>query len=96
MTDRAISILQQRRIEASIIKPLMAAFEKELGREKTREVLAQVIMDLARQKGTELHQSAPDDSLESFAAALEPWQRDDSMDIELPYVKLFPHCSTIT
>ncbi|OQY31005.1 MAG: hypothetical protein B6243_09175 [Anaerolineaceae bacterium 4572_5.2] len=83
MSTSSISILQQRRIEANIIKPLVAAFEKELGREKTREVLAQAIMELARQKGAELRQGVSDDSLESFAAVLEPWQRDDSMDMEV-------------
>lgn len=83
MTEQPIGILQQRRIEAGVIKPLVEAFEKELGREKTREILAGVIGELARQKGQELRLIVPDDSMPSFASTWEPWLRDDALEMEM-------------
>jgi hypothetical protein len=83
MTEQPIGILQQRRIEAGVIKPLVEAFEKELGREKTREILAGVIGELARRKGQELRLIVPDDNMPSFASTWEPWLRDDALEMEL-------------
>ncbi len=83
MTEQLIGILQQRRIEAGVIKPLVEAFEKELGREKTREILGGVIRELARQKGQELRLIVPDDSMPSFASTWEPWLRDDALEMEM-------------
>lgn len=83
MTGQPIGILQQRRIEAGVIKPLVEAFEKELGREKTREILAGVIRELAQQKGQELRLIVPDDSMPSFASTWEPWLRDDALEMEM-------------
>ncbi len=79
----SVSLLEQRRIEANIVKPLIAAFEAELGREKTQEILAQAIIDLAHQAGEQLRQLSPDDSLQSFAAMLPVWQRDDALALEI-------------
>lgn len=83
MTEQPIGILQQRRIEAGVIKPLVEAFEKELGREKTHEILAGVIRELAQGKGQELRLIVPDDSMPSFASTWEPWLRDDALEMEV-------------
>ena len=81
--ERPISILQQRRIEANLIKALLPAFERELGREKTRQILTEVIAELARRTGEELRQTVPDDSLPSLASTWEPWLRDDALETEV-------------
>lgn len=83
MNDVPIGILQQRRIEAGVIKPLVQAFEKELGREKTRAIVAEVIKELAREKGRELAAAAPDTGLKAFAALHEPWRRGGALEIEV-------------
>ena len=41
------AILEQRRIEAAVINPLVEAFEQGLGRRRTRKILAGVIKQLA-------------------------------------------------
>ncbi len=83
MSEGTISILQQRRIEAEVIKPLVEAFEKELGPEKTRQIVAEVIIALAAEKGQELRLTVPDDSLPSFASTWEPWLKDDALETEV-------------
>ena len=83
MSTTSTSLLEQRRIEANIIKPLVAAFEAELGREKTQEILTQVIVKLAHQTGEQLRQVSADDGLQSFAAMLPLWQRDDALELEI-------------
>ncbi len=83
MSEQAISILQQRRIEAGVINPLVEAFEKELGPEKTRQIVAEVIIALAKEKGQELRLTVPDDSLPSFASTWKPWLKDDALEMEV-------------
>ena len=83
MADQPIGILQQRRIEAGVIKPLLEAFEKEVGEEKARQIVKRVVVELAQQKGRELRSTVADDTMPSFASTWEPWLRDDALEMEL-------------
>ena len=83
MTKQTISILDQRRIEAGVIKPLMEAFEAELGRGKTRAILSRVIKEQAREGGRQMAAEAPDTTLKGFASLKEPWYRDGALEIEV-------------
>jgi L-2-amino-thiazoline-4-carboxylic acid hydrolase-like protein len=81
--DEPIGILKQRRIEAAIVKPLVQAFEAELGREKTRAILERVIQRLARDKGRELAERAGSTSLRAFADSHGAWRMDNALEIEV-------------
>lgn len=83
MSDFKISILDQRRIEANLIKALLPAFEAELGAEKTRRILADVVVGLARQQGAELRAGVADDDLISLSETWEPWLRGNTLDTEV-------------
>jgi hypothetical protein len=78
-----IGVLEQRRIEAGVIKPLVQAFEAELGHEKTRAVLERVIKQLAVERGRELAAEAPSTTLTGFAAMKEPWTRGNALELEV-------------
>ncbi len=82
MTE-SIPIIEQRRIEANLIKALLPALETELGAEKARELLAGVIKQLAREKGVELRVANNDDSLITFAETWEPWLRGGTLDMDV-------------
>ncbi len=82
MTEK-ISIIDQRRIEANLIKALLPAFEAELGAGKTREILTEVIVELARQKGRELRVASNTDNLITFAKTWEPWLRGDTLEMDV-------------
>lgn len=79
----ALPLLLQREIEAKIVGPLVRAFADSFGREKTLEVLRGVIVDLARQGGTELARSLGESSLEAFATTLGRWSENDALELEV-------------
>jgi len=78
-----VGVLQQRRIEAAVIKPLVTAFEAELGREKTLAVLERVIKELARERGRQMAAEAPSTTLTGFASMKEPWTRDNALELDV-------------
>ena len=85
MTDplNAIGILKRREIEARVLAPVIEALGQEFDRDRVIEIIRGVIVELAREQGQALAAAAPDTSLESFAATLEPWTRDDAMRIDV-------------
>ncbi|RPI84065.1 MAG: hypothetical protein EHM41_14310 [Chloroflexi bacterium] len=78
-----IGVLKRREIEVRILAPLLSALSEEFDREKVLEVARQVILDIARQQGEEMAKSMGGCSLAYFAAALEPWQKGNSMEMEM-------------
>lgn len=78
-----VTLLQQRRIEAAVIKPLVQAFEKELGKEKTREVLEETIKELAREAGREFVRHLPDASLASFARKADVFAAGGALEMKV-------------
>jgi L-2-amino-thiazoline-4-carboxylic acid hydrolase len=78
-----VGVLEQRRIEAGVIKPLVRAFEEELGHEKTMAILERVIKELARERGRQLAREAPDTTLGGFASMKEPWLRGNALELQI-------------
>lgn len=78
-----VGILEQRRIEAGVIKPLVQAFEAEIGREKTLAILERTIKELARERGRQMAAEASSTTLTGFAALKEPWLRDNALELDV-------------
>ncbi len=78
-----LNLLQRREIEARIVGPLIRAFERELGREKTIALLRGVIADLARQAGAELARELGEVSLAAFASCLERWKEGGALELDV-------------
>jgi hypothetical protein len=85
MTDSGakLTLLEQRRIEARIVGPLVEAVRVELGTEKTLALLRRVIADLARQSGAELARSLGEASLTAFAGCLDRWSEGGALEIDV-------------
>jgi hypothetical protein len=85
MTDplNAVGVLTRREIEARVLGPVVEALGREFDRDRVVEIVRGVIVNLAREQGRALAAAAPDASLDSFAATLEPWTRDDAMRIDI-------------
>ena len=78
-----LSLLEQREIEARIVGPLVRAFADHLGREKTLEIVAGVIRELARESGSALAESLGESTLRAFAGSLDHWRGNGALEIEM-------------
>jgi len=78
-----VSILTRREIEALIAVPLIKAFIKEFGEEKTLEITKKVIESLAQESGRMLAEFVGGNSLEDLAKGLALWSQDGANESEL-------------
>lgn len=79
-----ISILQQRRIEAAIVKPIYETLVAEFGTERARALIGAAIRQAAREAGTELAREIDNaTSLVTFAAVFERWKEGNAFDLDV-------------
>jgi L-2-amino-thiazoline-4-carboxylic acid hydrolase len=78
-----LPLLEQREIEARIVGPLVRAFEKEIGQERTLAIVAEVIRDLARESGADLARLLGEQTLEAFARSLDRWRENGALELDL-------------
>jgi len=76
-----VTLLEQRRIEAAILKPVHDAIAARLGADEARELVGGVVDDLAFAKGRELRQRWPDGSLASFTEVWEMFAEGGALDV---------------
>ena len=79
----ALTLLQQREIEAKIVGPLIRGFAAEVGWEKALEIVRGVIVSLAHEAGAELGGRVGDASLEAFAKGLDRWSEGGALEIDV-------------
>ena len=79
----AITLLEQRAIEAKIVGPLIRGFIAEVGRERAIEVVRSVIRGLARDSGVQLARDFGETSLEVFAGCMSTWDAGGALEIEM-------------
>ena len=78
-----LPILELRRIEANIIKPIYDEMVRTLGKEQAQEILGRAIIQDAINHGKNL--AARDDvdaDLQGFAALLPQWTKQDALEID--------------
>lgn len=78
-----MSVLDRRRIEATVLAPVFKAFSQEFGEEKTQEIMGRTIVQIAREQGRALAKRAGADDLRTFVQAKEPWTRNNALEIEV-------------
>ena len=79
-----IGILQQRKIEAEIIKPIYDIMKREFGIEKAQAIIEEAITDAAVSAGKAFAAKEPNGtSVESFVALQYLWEKDDALEIEV-------------
>ena len=84
MSKTNLPILEQRRIEANIIKPIFEEMVAELGPEKAKHILGTAIVKNAIAQGkayARAHEGETD--LLSFHALLTQWKADGALEIEI-------------
>jgi hypothetical protein len=78
---RPITLLEHREIEARIVGPLVRAFAARFGEGPAREVLADVIANLARQAGAALACQCNGTGLVEFASTLDRWKAGGALEL---------------
>ncbi|MEW9298627.1 L-2-amino-thiazoline-4-carboxylic acid hydrolase [Acetobacter oryzifermentans] len=79
-----IGILERRRIEALVIKPIYEILKRELGLEKTRSILTEAIQHSAIEQGKEFREiEGGNTSLQSFIDLQVLWEKDDALEVEV-------------
>ena len=80
---QTLPIIELRRIEANIIKPIYEEMVKELGEEPARRILGQAIRRNAIEQGRSLAEdSAEPPGIAAFAGLLERWKANDALRID--------------
>jgi len=84
MSKTQLPILQQRRIEANIIKPIFEEMVERLGKQQAVDVLRAAITCDSIQQG-QAYASAEDGetTLEGFHALLPQWKANGALEVEM-------------
>jgi len=80
MTD--LPILEQRRIEATVIKPIYEEMVAELGTERAQEILGAAIRKAAIAQGAALAGES-EGGLRGFISLFERWKAGDALEVEV-------------
>ena len=79
-----LPIIELRRIEANIIRPIYEEMAAELGEEKARRILGAAIRRNAIEQGRTLADAAEEPAgIAGFAKLLERWTANDALRIEV-------------
>ena len=79
-----LPIIELRRIEANIIKPIYEEMTAELGEEKARRILGSAIRKAAIEQGRTLAAASEEPAdIAGFAKLLERWTANDALRIEV-------------
>ncbi len=78
-----VSILARREIEARILMPVLNAFIKENGKERTVKLVDPVIQELAREGGVQLAKALGGNTIGHFAKGLSLWTREDALRLDV-------------
>ena len=78
-----VSLLRQREIEARLVGPLYSAFAEEIGEERTREIIARIIRELAKESGCAAAKHVGGNDIAKLAEAKERWQEGHALTLEV-------------
>lgn len=80
--NEQVGVLTRREIEARILKPFFESVCREIGEEKARALLRNVVLDAARASGNAMREQVASDDLNAFASQWEPWFRGGALEID--------------
>lgn len=79
-----LPMLEQRRIEAAIVKPIYEELAAELGEAKAQELIGRAIINNARAQGRAYAEAeGRDTSLATFAETLPQWTAGGALELEV-------------
>jgi L-2-amino-thiazoline-4-carboxylic acid hydrolase-like protein len=80
----ATSVIEQARIQAQVLVPLIKAMQAELGKERANELVRKTLGDLYRRYGEEFWRSKSEAGLgNAVASAFATYARDDALNYDV-------------
>ncbi len=84
MSKTDLPILEQRRIEANIIKPIYDEMVAELGEEQAKKIVGNAIIKNSIEQGRAYAESEDGEAnLESFHALLPQWKANGALELDM-------------
>jgi hypothetical protein len=81
--ESELSILVRREVEARVIGPLVAAFAKEFGRERSLDILTRVIQSHAFEHGVSLAKRMGGNGVADYARGLDAWKAENALEYDI-------------
>jgi L-2-amino-thiazoline-4-carboxylic acid hydrolase len=80
----SVSVLEQAKIQAQALVPLVKAMQAELGEERANALVQEALRDLYRRYGEDFWRGKNETNLgKTMTSAFATFARDDALDIEL-------------
>ena len=80
----SLSVLEQAKIQAQVLVPLVKALQAELGEERANALVRKALRDLYRRYGEEFWRAKNEESLgKAMTSAFTTFARDDALDTEV-------------
>ena len=77
------SIMEQIKIQAQVLAPLLKAFQDELGEERTTEIARKAFQDYGRNFGQKLRLQLKGNSIEKIVAFFSICAAGDALDVDI-------------
>ena len=79
-----VSVIEQAKIQAQVLVPLVKALQAELGEEKANRLVRNALGDIYRRFGEELWRTRKEENLgKVMASAFTAYARDDALDYQV-------------
>ena len=79
----SVSILEQSKIQAQVLVPLLKAFQTEIGTERANEIARKALGSWAYKVGQQIKEQGTGTAAEKMAAVLPVFSADDAHDIDV-------------
>jgi len=76
-----MTLLEQRRIEAGVLAPVIMAFQEEVGEERANEIVRGVISALAEERGREIASETGGSPIDQIHACFEKFGSGGSLEL---------------
>ena len=78
-----VPFLEQVKIQAQVLVPLIKAFQAEFGRERTNAIVPKALWEFYRQFGEHWWKETPGPPTEKIAAAIDMFAVGDAIDVDV-------------
>jgi hypothetical protein len=80
----SVSVLQQAKIQAQVLVPLVKAMQAELGKERANAIVRKALRDLYRRYGEDFWRAKNEENVgQAMTSAFATFARDDALDFEV-------------